>query len=315
MITQTDDAIEGVTIDYKMLYQVQQTAGTTAKKVKTFLQQAGQFFSQYKGRGMDFAEVRPYQVGDDIRSIDWRVTARTGKAHTKLYHEERERPIWIAVDQSPSLFFGTQYCFKSVQACRIAAELAWQANTLGDHIGSLVFSHTSEHVHLPCAGKKGIQGLFKCLVEYNQSLLNTEACSQQHLMQQSLMTLLHRCEPDAHVVLISDFYQLNDAIEQQLQQLAQRTHLLVYLIYDPIEAKLPTVANTHTTPQKYFITDSISSAQLNDSAQNQSFCLDLSNSQLSHDLTLPFHQRLEQVKRCVQNAGGFFSSCQTSESV
>jgi len=85
---------------------------------------AGAHLSSLRGRGMDFAESREYQPGDDRRHIDWRVTARTGKAHTKIYTEEKERPVFLLVDMSPSMFFGTHGGFKSVTAARLAAYLA-----------------------------------------------------------------------------------------------------------------------------------------------------------------------------------------------
>jgi uncharacterized protein (DUF58 family) len=95
----------------------------------------GQYRTRFRGRGMEFAEVRAYQPGDDVRSIDWRVTARRGKAHTKLFHEERERPVLVAVDYRTPMFFATRGCFKAVQVSRLAALLAWQALGRGDRIG------------------------------------------------------------------------------------------------------------------------------------------------------------------------------------
>lgn len=83
--------------------------------------QSGQYFSAFKGRGMEFDESRPYAHGDDIRSLDWRVTARTGKVHTKLFREERERPVFLSVDLRSPMFFATRGLFKSVLATRLAA--------------------------------------------------------------------------------------------------------------------------------------------------------------------------------------------------
>jgi len=99
---------------------------------------AGGLMSKHKGRGMEFDEVRPYQAGDDVRAIDWRVTARTGQPYTKLFREEQERPVLIVTDFSPSLFFGTQLLFKSVQAAHCAAAIAWRAVQRGDKVGGIV---------------------------------------------------------------------------------------------------------------------------------------------------------------------------------
>ena len=100
---------------------------------------AGGYRSKFRGRGMDFDEVRLYQPGDDIRNIDWRVTARTGKPHTKLFREERERPVFLLLDQSKHLFFGSRVAFKSVIAARAASLLIWASITAGSRIGGVLF--------------------------------------------------------------------------------------------------------------------------------------------------------------------------------
>ena len=98
---------------------------------------AGPNKTNFRGRGLDFEEVRAYQAGDDIRTIDWRVTARTGKAYTKLFQEERERPVLIVSDQRQPMFFGSQHCFKSVSACYLSALLAWSGLNNGDRVGEV----------------------------------------------------------------------------------------------------------------------------------------------------------------------------------
>ncbi|ERI51084.1 hypothetical protein N878_07210, partial [Pseudomonas sp. EGD-AK9] len=98
----------------------------------------GLHHSKLRGRGVDFDQVRVYQAGDDVRNIDWRVTARTQEPHTKLFHEERERPIFILAEQSQRLFFGSGQCFKSVLAARAAALVGWAALAHNDRIGGLV---------------------------------------------------------------------------------------------------------------------------------------------------------------------------------
>ena len=103
-------------------------------------QTQGAYLSALRGRGMEYDESRPYQAGDDIRTLDWLVTARTGKPHTKLFREERERPVIVAVDYRPAMFFATQGSFKSVQAARCAALLAWRAAQQGDRLGGFIFS-------------------------------------------------------------------------------------------------------------------------------------------------------------------------------
>ena len=98
---------------------------------------AGPNKTNFRGRGIDFEEVRAYQAGDDIRTIDWRVTARSGKPHTKLFSEERERPLLVVNDQRQDMFFGSQHCFKSTLACYLGALLAWSGLNQGDRVGGL----------------------------------------------------------------------------------------------------------------------------------------------------------------------------------
>ena len=100
----------------------------------------GPYLTKLKGRGMEFAEARPYQPGDDVRHIDWRVTARTVRTHTKLYREERERPVMLVLDQCRQMFFGSRKRLKSVQAARIAALMGWRALLRGDRVGAILFS-------------------------------------------------------------------------------------------------------------------------------------------------------------------------------
>ena len=99
---------------------------------------SGQLRSKIQGRGVDFSEVRLYQPGDDVRSIDWRVTARTNQPHTKLFQEEKERPVLVLIDQGASLFFGSKVRFKSVAAARLGLSIAWSALAEGDRVGGIV---------------------------------------------------------------------------------------------------------------------------------------------------------------------------------
>lgn len=135
---------------------------------------SGNYLARSKGRGMEFDEVRHYQTGDDIRTIDWRVTARTGKTHTKLFREEIERPVLIATDLSSNMHFGSKLLFKSVQAAHVAALVAWHAKGRGDRLGGIVFN---EHRHLECkprSRKQGVLHYLHNLQEIHRLGLNTQ---------------------------------------------------------------------------------------------------------------------------------------------
>ncbi|MDH0099302.1 DUF58 domain-containing protein, partial [Pseudomonas sp. GD04158] len=128
----------------------------------------GLHHSKLRGRGVDFDQVRVYQPGDDVRTIDWRVTARTQEPHTKLFHEERERPIFIIAEQSQRLFFGSGQCFKSVLAARAAALIGWAALGHNDRIGGLVFADNEHHEVKPRRSKQSLLQLLNLLARANQ---------------------------------------------------------------------------------------------------------------------------------------------------
>ena len=123
----------------------------------------GNYLSSFKGRGMEFDETRLYTPGDDARNVDWRVTARTGKVHTKLFREERERPVFLSVDARNAMFFATRGVYKFVQSARLAALTAWAAQRHGDRIGGQVFTETGGFELKPEHGRKAVLHLLQKL--------------------------------------------------------------------------------------------------------------------------------------------------------
>jgi len=182
---------------------------------------------------MEFDEVRPYQPGDDIRNIDWRVTARTGKAHTKLFREERERPIFISVDYRASMQFATRGVFKSVQAAKLAGLLAWVAQRHSDRIGGQIFTDHSCTELKPQNGKRAVLHFFNALIQQQteQTALDFE---------QVMRRLSQHVKPGSLVYIISDFRGLNKAAEHYLAKLARHCEVVMILVYDPLESQLPT---------------------------------------------------------------------------
>src|SRR5690554_726431 len=128
---------------------------------------SGLHLSKMRGRGIDFEEFRPYQQGDDIRTIDWRVTARIGKPFTKVFREERERPVIIAVDQTSSMYFGSQVAFKSVIAAQAAAIFCWMAIDNGDRVGGLVYGDTEQSLVRPKRSRRSALHLLNMIHQYN----------------------------------------------------------------------------------------------------------------------------------------------------
>ena len=131
--------------------------------------QAGNYLSRSKGRGMEFDEVRHYQIGDDVRAIDWRVTARTGKTHTKLFREEIERPVLVVTDLSQNMHFGSKLLFKSVQAAHVAALVAWHAKNRGDRVGGLVFNQDVHKELKPRSRQQGVLHYLHTLKQVNNA--------------------------------------------------------------------------------------------------------------------------------------------------
>ncbi len=198
----------------------------------------GLHHSKLRGRGVDFDQVRVYQAGDDVRTIDWRVTARTQEPHTKLFHEERERPTYILVEQSPRLFFGSGLMFKSVLAAQAASLIGWAALEHNDRIGGLVFGNHTQHEIKPRRSKQSLLQLLNRLALANQAL-SPNAQSQTDCFTLALRRAREVLRPGSLVIVLCDERTLNDSSEQQLQLLARHTDLLLLPLSDPLDHALP----------------------------------------------------------------------------
>jgi len=206
--------------------------------------QSGSHHSKFKGRGMEFAEVRPYQAGDDVRSIDWRVTARRQSPHTKLFQEERERPVMIACDQSASMFFGSRLSMKSVLAARSAALFVWSVLKHNDRVGGIIFNDTRHTTVKPARSRKTALRFLKHLADYNQAL-NTDLAKSTPLAQQQsalvvcIQELKQVTRPGSLVIIVSDFHKLNDACLRHIQGIAQHNEVVLMHCFDPLEMRVP----------------------------------------------------------------------------
>ncbi|MDX1812035.1 MAG: DUF58 domain-containing protein [Gammaproteobacteria bacterium] len=218
-------------------FQASSTFNKTFKKSSAIM--AGNYASPFRGRGIDFSEVRMYEPGDDVRTIDWRVTARTGKAHTKLFIEERERPVFFIVDCNSSMQFGTQVAFKSVIAAKIMALLAWSAVAHGDRVGGMLFSEAGHEEVKPSGGKRGILKLFSRLVEKNRRQLEAQQFQKADNFQEILFLLRRVVRPGSLVYFISDFNQLTANDIPLISQLARHCDLALFHVYDVLEKVAP----------------------------------------------------------------------------
>ena len=211
-------------------------------------QQAGSRLSKLRGRGVDFSEVRLYQPGDDVRSIEWRVTARKNKPHTKVFREERERPTLVVIDQSQSLFFGSRARLKSVAAAEFGARAAWRALAHNDRVGGLVLGNEQTPVHKPLRSVKAVARLLADLAAQNQALSrHTRLLNPAHY--RASLERIRRLAPNSfRIVLISDFLTDTDAWRDEVPNLARHNELTLVRIADPLERTLPKAG-------RYSITD------------------------------------------------------------
>ncbi|SFB89438.1 Protein of unknown function DUF58 [Microbulbifer thermotolerans] len=200
--------------------------------------QAGNLLTRYRGRGMNFEEVRDYQPGDDVRTIDWRVTARTGKAHTKLYQEERERPVVILLDLRAPMFFGSQVAFKSVVASGIAAALGWAALQHSDRAGALLFTDTNIDTVRPRRSHHAVLAMIHNIVARAGELTSPVTGNSQPL-KNMLEEARRIARPGSALFLISDCHDLDDSCAQPLYLLTRHADLQVIRVSDPLERHLP----------------------------------------------------------------------------
>lgn len=221
---------------------------------------SGMLTSNFKGRGIDFAEVRQYEPGDDVRTIDWRVTARTQEPHTKLFQEERERPVMFLVDQSGSMFFGSKIRFKSVLAAEIAAIMAWSCLNHGDRVGGMVFDHQEHREVRPRRNKHSVLRLLHELNFFNQRLSRESTQANTNNFAESLLNIRRIAKHGYTVIIISDFQHFTEKAALHLTQLARHNDVLGIMVSDPMEVNLP-------DPDLYTITDGANRVEINTSAR------------------------------------------------
>jgi uncharacterized protein (DUF58 family) len=192
----------------------------------------GEYHSAFKGQGMEFSEVRPYQIGDDIRSIDWNVSARTGETYVKIFEEEREQTVMLAVDISGSSNFGSQGKFKREIAAEICAIVAFSAIQNSDKVGLLLFSDEIELFVPPKKGKRHVLRLIRDLFAHKQRSTDTSIST-------ALEHLIHVLRRHSVILLMSDFF--DTAFEKPMRALAQRHDLVAVHLQDAREQELPPV--------------------------------------------------------------------------
>ena len=199
--------------------------------------QHGEKASKARGRGMDFAEVRAYQPGDDVRSIDWRVTARRNKPHTKVFEEEKERPTLIMVDQTRPMFFGSKARLKSVAAAEIGARLAWQSLANNDRVGGIVAADTGLAVHRPLRNARAVARLLNDLAHSNAAL-NAQTLPGK-AFKDALTRLAHIARSGHRIHIVTDCHALDSGDREKLLHLSRHNEVHAIFVYDDLETRLP----------------------------------------------------------------------------
>ncbi len=199
----------------------------------------GKHTSRSRGRGLDFEEVRKYVKGDDIRNIDWKVTARTQRTHTREFTEEKEKPCLLVVDQSSAMFFGSEKRTKAVVAAELAALSAFRVAQEGDSVGGVIFGDQGIDFIAPRRGKKNVLRLLKSIEKRNHELKFADGSRYESLLSETFARIKNVVTHDFLVVVISDFHRYNPKVLKVIAQLSQHNDLMVAKVMDPLERDIP----------------------------------------------------------------------------
>lgn len=277
--TVVQDELDGlIRVSPRHLARLQgSAAGLTLLPGHIRTNEQGPHLSVFKGRGMEFAESRPYQAGDDIRQLDWRVMARTGKPHTKLFQEERERPVLFWIDLSPSQFFATRGAYKAVRAAEITALLSWAAFRQGNRIGGIIASSQTPVLHKPMRGKPSLLRFLGSLAQH-PAWQEERGQKTQGAYESGLLSLRRIAHPGSLIVLVSDFHHIDERELKHLSALHRHNEMLINFVYDPFETNLPRTATVPVTDGKFRLR------------------LNGRDTKTSQDYQQQFQQRIERIR-------------------
>jgi len=300
---------ELVSVSLKTLLDLARpAAGLNLKHSAIRAGQSGGYASRFKGRGMEFEEARGYQPGDDIRSIDWRVTARTGEPHTKVFREERERPVFISVDNRPAMHFATRCVFKSVLAAKLAGLVAWAAQYHGDRIGGQIFTgHVCRELK-PQNGKQAVLRFLNAICDQDDDRAEQTVITLEHV----LARLMHHARPGSRVYIISDFRGISDQVESHLARLSRHCEVVLIFVYDPLESHLPDKGRYRFTAMDGAYAASLSGtgAATDD---RRDVVIDTGDRQRLLKYQQHFAQRLQQLEQTAKKLGLALIQCSTTD--
>ena len=196
---------------------------------------SGRYASRLRGRGLNFEEMRRYLPGDDVRTMDWRVTARTRQPHVRVYTEEKDRSVLLLVDQRANMFFGSRDRMKSVTAAELAALGAWRALDAGDRVGAVVFNDTEVTDIRPQRSQRAVMSILGTVVEMNQRLrVGSHIEPSPDMLNEALRKAVRLAPHDVLIVIISDFFGVDAETERLAASLAAHNDVLGLLVHDPL---------------------------------------------------------------------------------
>lgn len=241
---------------------------------------SGRHASKLRGRGLNFEELRNYLPGDDTRNIDWKVTARTRDPYVRVYTEEKDRTVWLLIDQRVNMFFGSKMRMKSVIAAEVAAISAWRVLSTGDRVGALVFNDSEISVVPPHRSRERVMEILKQVVLKNHALsanpdLKSNAGKLNKVLKQTGILARHDCL----VCLITDGDGIDAETRKHITRLAEHNDVLTAFIFDPLEKEIP------------------AAGRLMFADANGQLEADTSARKLRTAFESEFDQRLERIKR------------------
>ena len=272
---------------------------SAARRVKRL--RSGPAQSRRLGRGLDFAEVRGYQPGDDVRMIDWKVTARTGHAHTKLFVEEKERPVFLCVDARSTMRFATRGVFKVALAQRLAALIGWHAVGRADRVGGLVFTDHWHSEIKPRSGSAGLMMLFHAL----QSAATTPDAELATVHLQAQLERLRRlAHAGSEIYLFSDMLGFDEACESTLAAMLPHADITLVHLSDSLERKLPPRG-------RYTLAPLAMAPSAPDAASPTRMVLQTGQQQLQDRFASQWQQRSEILSRLLRSHRGHYAVVDT----
>lgn len=208
---------------------------------------SGRYASRLRGRGLSFEELRDYRPGDDIRTMDWRATARLRRPHVRVYSEERERPVLLVVDQRQAMFFGSARTVKATAAAEVAALAAWRAVDVGDRVGAVIFGDDEVVQVKPHRSRENVLRICHELVRMNGRLSAARRPVPSDTLNEALRRAATVALHDHLVVLVTDYDGDDGATNQLATRLAAHNDVLAVLVYDPMGVHLPPQGRVEVT--------------------------------------------------------------------